>query len=633
MSIKANVKDIVRNIGKNTKFLQPMYEAISNSLEAGATIINIKLYSEDSLFDNNISGFDIEDNGEGFNEKNIDAFNTLWTDNKRNIGCKGSGRFTWLKIFKSISIRSDLSENNERITIPFSLEYSGDVKKEKREVLISENLTIVSFKDVRADYSDKKESSNPQYIKEKIIDYLLIKLFLMKRDNIDFVINISNGIDESTTISHEDIPEIDKKSFTMHAALVDTIYNFDLYYVFTKDSKNSKKMYFCSNYRSTKEIDSDSLGFSSALPNNDSFVMFLCSDYFEGKDNDSRNEFEFLSNVKSPCLLAPLLIKDIVAEAKRQMKDIIYHLYPEILEINKKEVENAIVEAPYLAEYIIKDKEIIQSTKSLIISAKKQFENDKEIVKKEFTSLLSKKQIDTQEFNIAVNNISSIAAAELGEYIVYRDTIIKALEKAIIDHNTLESVVHNLVIPMRTTSVYDDENKHLLSNLWLIDDKFMTYSFVASDKTFKSISKNLVNDEYEGLGKLNRPDTAIVFSREEGQKDAIMLEYKGPNASLDEKSKSLTELPNNVNYLRESASDVGSVWSYILTTIDEKFEKTIINQDYKPLFASREDGVVYYKYLNHVNTHVYVMDYKALINAAFSRNETFLNILKKKNNV
>lgn len=69
--VKANIKDIVNNLGKDVKFLQPLFEAIINSLEANASVIKIILQQENTLFDefSVITGFSIEDNGEGFNKK------------------------------------------------------------------------------------------------------------------------------------------------------------------------------------------------------------------------------------------------------------------------------------------------------------------------------------------------------------------------------------------------------------------------------------------------------------------------------------------------------------------------------------------------------------------------------------
>ena len=106
MAIDVTVEDIIRNIGKNIKFNQPLYEAIVNSLEAGATDIKVEFQHDNPIpgVIPKITGFTIEDNGEGFTSKNRLAFTQLWTKNKLSLGCKGSGRFTWLSVFNKIDI-------------------------------------------------------------------------------------------------------------------------------------------------------------------------------------------------------------------------------------------------------------------------------------------------------------------------------------------------------------------------------------------------------------------------------------------------------------------------------------------------------------------------------------------------
>ena len=97
-----NISNIVKNLGKDVKFMQPVYESITNSLEAGADKIEDNFNVEDIMFDiqPKITGFTIKDNGEGFNEKNRNAFLELWTTNKLSLGCKGSGRFLGLEYMK-----------------------------------------------------------------------------------------------------------------------------------------------------------------------------------------------------------------------------------------------------------------------------------------------------------------------------------------------------------------------------------------------------------------------------------------------------------------------------------------------------------------------------------------------------
>ena len=140
--------------------------------------------------------------------------------------------------------------------------------------------------------------------------------------------------------------------------------------------------------------------------------------------------------------------------------------------------KSAINKAPHLASFIVNNSDSVKSAESLIDKASKEFAKEKVKVHKKFNKLLEEKRIDNEEFDKAVNEISLMAAAELGEYILYRETIIKALETSIEDYNKKEEFIHNIFMPMKTQSFNDDIDKQYLSNLWLLDDKFMTYSYV-----------------------------------------------------------------------------------------------------------------------------------------------------------
>lgn len=638
MAVYAEIKDIVENVGKKTKFLQPMYEAIVNSFEANASNIILNFTAENCLFGYGpITGFSIEDDGDGFDQKNRDAFAMLWTDNKRKQGCKGSGRFTWLSVYDKIEIISYIQNEQMQVSILFDYNYS----KEKNMIFpckVEKNKTIISFsgvnerfirKNKKGKIIDDRDIADPKKLKQQILDYLMIKLFLMKKNHKEFniIIKCNNEIE---TITQKDIPQLLSKSFYIYSELIDENIYFDLYYYFMSDSKNSKKMFLCANERSIQTIDDDSLGFSAGLPNQDSFIMLLCSDYFEGKDNDSRSDLEQLSYLKSPNYEVPLLIGDIKKVAKKTMAEIIFEKYPQINEINQAAIDEAINEAPHLADYINSNKELIKSAAALITVANKQFQNEKITVKTKFEQILQRHSIDTKEFNETINRVNSIAAAELGEYILFRDNIIKALEKSIYDVDTKEKIVHDIFMPMHTMSKQKDEDKHLLSNLWLIDDKFMTYSFCASD-----ISVNRICDAIESKNKVtyktsHRPDLSIFFNRNDKEKDVIMVEFKGPNASKDEKNKSLTELPNDISIVRKNIEGIRTIWSYIITTIDDDFADSIENsEDYTRLFSDNSTNRSYYRYLKRNNAHVFIIDLKTIVSDAFARNKTFLDILKK----
>lgn len=637
--VKANIKDIVANLGKDVKFLQPLFEAIINSLEANAKKIRVTIQQDPTIFDDfsSIHSFSIEDDGEGFTQKNIEAFSTLWTDNKRQIGCKGSGRFTWLSVFNIIQVDSFLADQNKHIHINFDLNFDGQIITDNVEV--EKNKTIITFSNVTDKFyhrnidgkiKDKRYSSDPQKIKQEILNYLLIKLFLLKKQDVDFEISIlceksakENPIE--VKISPSDIPNLDYENFSIRSKVNDEDFLFQLYYLFKTDGANTKRLYFCSNSRATKEYDSDSLGFSSHLPNKDSFIMMLCSEYFNNKDNDSRNDFTELSFLKYATDEIPLLTNDILSETRLVMQRIIRNKYPEIERINVEEENAAIEKNPHLIKYIKENKEIVKSKESLTIAAQKKFNDEKIKVRNKIEQVLSNNNVSASEFEKTINEITDIAYYELGEYIVYRDTIIKALAKTM-NTEAREKVFHDMFMPMKTSNSNDSINDRLLSNLWLLDDKYMTYLYASSDKSYKRIAKDL---NLEPVESLTRPDMCVFLSSNDDtkSKDALIIEFKSAKADLDEKRKALSELPDNVMTLRNDVPNIKTVWSYGITEIDESFEKSLLGQDYEPLFSNGESKI-YYKYLKNANTHVYFIDYQSIIDDALSRNSTFIEILK-----
>ena len=112
--VQADISTIIEKLAKDVKFLQPVYEAITNSLEAGAKNIVLSFDKDFAVSEelSKITGFSITDDGEGFTENNRKAFVVLWTKNKLKLGCKGSGRFTWLSVFEHINIKSSVGSEN-----------------------------------------------------------------------------------------------------------------------------------------------------------------------------------------------------------------------------------------------------------------------------------------------------------------------------------------------------------------------------------------------------------------------------------------------------------------------------------------------------------------------------------------
>lgn len=83
-------KQIVKKLPTNLKLLSILNEAITNSIQANATEIEIYFYTLPiDLFGNTrkVKSISIIDNGDGFTDKNIDSFNHYMSEYKVILGC------------------------------------------------------------------------------------------------------------------------------------------------------------------------------------------------------------------------------------------------------------------------------------------------------------------------------------------------------------------------------------------------------------------------------------------------------------------------------------------------------------------------------------------------------------------
>ena len=138
-----------------SNFWQPMLEAITNSLQANADDIKITLISDDKqddILDTKIDSFQIEDNGDGFSEQNRDNFvqlkNSKFSQDPNKKGCKGMGRLSYLKVFKSAEITS--FTGSEKISFTFSEGFEPSLLDPTRD--ITEKGTKIIFKSVSENF-------------------------------------------------------------------------------------------------------------------------------------------------------------------------------------------------------------------------------------------------------------------------------------------------------------------------------------------------------------------------------------------------------------------------------------------------------------------------------------------------
>ena len=123
MSLHTNLEGRLRNTTlPKSNGLLPVFEAVVNSIHSleekgnlssnGEIIITVHRSTQSNLNLNDeknlgeITGFTISDNGIGFNDQNMNSFETLDSDHKIDKGCRGVGRLLWLKAFETVQVES-----------------------------------------------------------------------------------------------------------------------------------------------------------------------------------------------------------------------------------------------------------------------------------------------------------------------------------------------------------------------------------------------------------------------------------------------------------------------------------------------------------------------------------------------
>ena len=106
------MKEAIEHFFTNPSFDLIYSEALANSLDAGASKVDIKIKIH-SFEKPETLKIEIKDNGMGFNERNFNKFSNLLmkADNQH----KGLGRLVYLKYFDNVHVESVFDETQKRI--------------------------------------------------------------------------------------------------------------------------------------------------------------------------------------------------------------------------------------------------------------------------------------------------------------------------------------------------------------------------------------------------------------------------------------------------------------------------------------------------------------------------------------
>ena len=593
-------KQIVKKLPKNLRLISIVQEAITNSIQANANQIEVFFETIDN---NLIEGTNLKvkrvivcDNGEGFTDDNIKSFNQFMSDYKYNLGCKGIGRFTYLTICSNIEIFSH--NKNKPIKFNFTLDTQAIVPQNCFE-FTTLNQTKIVFNDIQ----NKTISCDLKQEVKLIVEHFISTFKFMVDDKKNVLIKIF--------LNNDFIEEIDSNRYGKGFAddyfeiqLGEIIEKFNVSY---KKQGSSIKGFYCANKRSIKE---DGLEINFRTKNDSGLLFFVTSNFFDENVDDERTDFTIKDEDKN---LMYLDWNTINKHLFAKINTICKNEGIDIEEISIKNKNESIKNAPYLTAYISKSKNMATSA-SIIKEAKELFELDKSYIR-------NTKNINNSDYE---ERLYTSNQAELAEYFFDRERIIKDIKNTIDDtaKKRNETIIHDKIMKRKTSDKNQLDYKN--SNLWLFDERFMTYTYAYSDNTINKILQLSDND------KNIRPDICIFTKSKEDASEIVLIELKGSDATGEKNSSGINELNKYArkikNYFEQNGKEI-LIWSYLITTFNKETKQEIEDTNgIKRAYTTKGD--IYYLYNDNLNMVTHILTLDTMVEDAMARNQLFLNILR-----
>jgi len=593
----------------SSSFEMIFIEAIANSLDAGATEINIGINANLAKTKDTLS-VDISDNGVGFTDERYKRFSKLFDVDEDSH--KGVGRLIYLVYFNDIKITSFYEETKQ---IEFHFNESFDAKNAKRDDVPShQSSTIVSMTDYKKTKLGKNDFIEPAILKGKILDKFITRLFDIKKSggtfNIKISLNTGKGYN-TESITCDDIPKFEEIVLDIKpASIVDP---FILYYSIEKvdDSKTSliSSLKVDDRTQTIELISKDEPFFGYRM------IFILYSDWFKGRIDFSRQKLLFSENDE----------KSIKSVFMTEVTQIIESKIPGAKERINREKEEILNKYPHLSNYI-QDAGYISDDEVLKKAQERLFKESKE--------LLDASDLTDEQFEKSIALSSNV----LTEYILFRQQIIKKLRET--NKSNKEADIHNLFIPkgkILTKESFNDDFYY--NNAWLLDDKYMIYDTILSDKEMGKVVEYITQGEVKEKNA-DRPDIVLIFSSNPNQNekkiDVVIIELKKRGLPLNETMITQTQLVQRATHLMKYYDNrIQRIWFYGIIEFNKEIERHL-RSEFNELYSS---GKMYYRETNAViemdpdiklPIGVYIIDLDSIIADADTRNSVFLNLIKRK---
>lgn len=648
--------------------LLPLFEAIVNSIHAIEDTknpkgeINIKLVrsSQSSIeFESGrltpeIIGFEIEDNGIGFNEDNYESFKREYSTYKADRGGLGIGRFMWLKAFYNVSIESIYYEDSipKIRSFSFNLRTPDGIEQPIVNTLEGnpEKKTLITL----SGYKDPYKSKCPKRIDtiaNRIVEHCLIYFIDENCPSINLLdgpnkINLNSYFEKITSGNR----------FTEMFKVDSNTFEITLLKWFAHEELTFHRISMCANNREVENFNINKVipDLSGKIKDSTTAQNYLIVGYIEGKYfddniNDERTEIKFSKN--------GLLDDELIAESdlyKELIPVIKKHFSEEVEKFKSEKMERI---SDFIAEkapqYRILNKYVESFDDVVVTDNTTEQELDLKLYRllqdvefgsrNDVISALTEDDKDEsaevlkQKYFKIFEELTDLNKSKLSQYVVHRKYILELFEKSLglnaKGKYELEDTIHSIIYPTKTSSNEIDYNNQ---NLWIIDERLSFHSFLSSDKALNTIK------DFEGDSK-DRPDLMIFnnpISYIEGDEapfnSVVLVEFKRPmrkgyNEYVDNPIVQLYDYVRKIRNGKKMTVDGRTYdinehtrfYCYLVCDINEKIVEYSENAQLERTY----DGLGYYGYNKSLKCVIDVMPFNQVLSNAKKRNKVLFNKL------
>lgn len=554
-SLKANLVKRIDRLPKPANAadsMQPLFEAVSNAIHSTQDRFQDNVAENGRIIVDVVTGrkqahvkIVVEDNGNGLDQKNFDAFTTTDTDNKISRGGKGVGRLLWLDCFENISISSKYIDGDILKERKFRFVLSQDDQLKDYEELhagADKNDTGVTviFDGLRDNGYRTKFPGRGTYIFQHFTSHFL-PTFIGSRSP---QVTVHCG-GETRHYPEEINSVIFRREAIMGIETVDFgVLNLTLMECDKITSSNLQGIHFIHFIAHDRTVHSQKIDAKLGLryfgENNDRvFHAILTGDYFDNNVNQERTKFQFEDAVLEQIVsevCVPYVEKFLAEPLSSLRKDqrtrvkAIAESYPSVAFGDIDELQDKIPSGELNEDAIFGH------------LSRERYRRDQRQAEKIRAVLarLKGSSVDVSTFASAIREAGkAIEEAEqksLAEYVVRRKVVLDFIEILLekVRDDTRDSsyqredILHSFICPLRVNTLDNGTRKVVPAashDLWIIDERLTFAQYFSSDEEFHNLSSALDSDE--------RPDV-LIFDHVHGLRQTddpsrvLLVEFKRP---------------------------------------------------------------------------------------------------------